>query len=367
MLAEASQPFENVLGQGTAGLVGTLAVKVVDNDGATTIGPTTANITEVAPGVYAWNAPAAPAALGSYTIIWSDDGSFDEDTNTIEELVVVASLTESLPPVPAPDDATPVAGPCASWLTGDDVVECCQLAEDTVGTFTSLLDDVAGVASQLLYEFSGRRFSGLCSRTVRPCHTDCSCGIQVLSRGHVVSPNGTWPCAGIHCGCQSLSRVLLSGYVREVTQVKIDGDVVAASGYRVDENRWLTRLDGERWPACARLDLADTEEGSFSVTYTYGVPVPLMGVEAAKELACQVFAQCSGVGECKLPRGATRVTRQGVTIERQFFRFDPQAKAWRTGLVLVDAFLNAVNPYGLRRRPAIWSPASHLQYARPVG
>jgi hypothetical protein len=32
---------------------------------------------------------------------------------------------------------------------------------------------------------------------------------------------------------------------------------------------------------------------------------------------------------------------------------------------LVDAFLSAFNPSGLKRRPVIWSPASDLRYPRP--
>ncbi len=120
------------------------------------------------------------------------------------------------------------------------------------------------------------------------------------------------------------------------------------------------------WPRCQNLDLPDTEVGTFSVTYEYGVEPPLIGLEAAKQLACQIYLGCTGSDQCQLPTGATRVTRQGVTIERQFFSRDPKTGAWRTGLPLVDLFLNTVNPGGLRRRPAVWTPDGP-RYARPVG
>lgn len=91
MLAEDSQPFETFLESGETGLTGTISVKVVDNDGGTPLGPTTANIAEVgSSGVYVWNAPAAPT-LGQYTVLWSTDGSYDADTTSAEELVVVAA------------------------------------------------------------------------------------------------------------------------------------------------------------------------------------------------------------------------------------------------------------------------------------
>lgn len=261
-------------------------------------------------------------------------------------------------------------GPCESWVDGHDVWLCCASARADVGSFTSLLDASAQTASQMLYELSGRRWAGMCSRTVRPCHSACGCGWQVLSRGHVVASD-SWSCEGRACGCRDLSRVRLSGYpVIDVTQVKIDGDVLSSSEYRVDENRWLTRLNGERWPSCARLDLADTEDGTFSVTYQYGSPPPLMGLEAAQELACQIFLQCSGTageGECQLPAGVTRITRQGITIERTFFARNPNTGAWQTGLRTVDAFLNAYNPRGLPRRAVFWGPGSRERHARKVG
>lgn len=366
MNADASLPFEAVLESGVTGLVGTIAVKVVDNDGGTSIVSTTANISELGTsGIYVWNAPAAPAAVGTYTIMWSTDGSYDPDTTTADPLVVGSAGSSALPAIPSPDDAESMLGPCTTWLTGDQVAECCS-AE--VGTMYSLLDDAADAASQVLYELSGRRWVGLCTRTVRPCHSDCGCGgFQVLSRGHIVAdPWYSWDCAGRNCGCRELSRVRLSGHVRAVSQVKIDGTVIDSSLYRLDEHRWLTRLDGERWPGCARLDLADTEDGTFSVTYSYGAQPPLMGIEAAKELACQVYKQCTGSTDCDIPAGATRITRQGITIERALFARDDKG-IWRTGLAQVDIFLNAYNPHGLKRRALFFGPGGQHRHARPVG
>lgn len=264
-------------------------------------------------------------------------------------------------------------GPCVTWVTGADVVVCCSTAADDVGTFSSLVDDAAQAASEILYELSGRRWAGLCTREgVRPCHTDCLCGWQVLSRGHLVPPApylDSWDCLGAACGCRSMSRVKLSGYVQEITEVKIDGLVVDPSVYRLDEHRWLTRVDGSRWPSCSRADLPDTEEGTFSVSYIFGREIPQMAFDAAVELACQVYAQCSGSesGDCALPKGVTRITRQGITIERGVFAFNRAAKSWQTGMPSVDFFLNAVNPHGLLRRALFFGPGSRNRYARPVG
>lgn len=344
-----------------------MQVKIIDNDGAIMLGPTALNIAEDGvSGVYIWNAPTSPAAVGQYSIIWSGDGTFTPEGGMgVDELIIVAAgQIGTVPPISPPAAGGLGVGPCSAWTTSEDAAACCA----DVGTFVTLLDDSISAASQVLWELSGRRFAGLCSDTVRPCRVGCGCGgWQVLSRGHLVMPEGHWGyCEGSPCGCHDLSRVLLSGYpVREIIEVKIDGVVIAASEYRLDEERYLTRLNGDSWPSCARLDLPDTEDGTFSVVYTYGQSPPLLGSQAAGELACQIYLACLGDSDCKLPTGATRVVRQGITVERQTFSYDVANRAWRTGLQLVDLFLNTYNPTNLRRRPAFWGPGR--RYARPVG
>jgi hypothetical protein len=275
---------------------------------------------------------------------------------------------------------------CSDWIVGSDVALCCDVEGDA--SDPSIYDDAAQQAQELLFEISGRRFNGICEQTVRPCRTQCACGWQVLSRGYVVwNPNwygyggwGSWMCDESPCGCGPLSKVPLSGYVQEVLEVKIDGVVIDPATYRVDRHRWLVRqrLDANDettpvWPGCQALDLPLDEPGTWSVTYTYGVDVPLSGQAAAAELACEIYKACAG-GECRLPSGVQRVSRQGVVIEKVPFtvwgwttgKRAGQVKGWNTGLAMVDAFLNAYNPGGLPRVPTIWSPTTPLRFPVPV-
>ena len=162
----------------------------------------------------------------------------------------------------------------------------------------------------------------------------------------------------------SFSTVKLAGSVREVSEVKIDGVVIDPSEYRVDKEKYLVRLadaDGnhQAWPGCQRLDLADTEADTFSVTYTYGQEPPLLGLEAAAELACQLAAAIGG-GECLLPAGVTKVTRQGITIELGAL------KGGIAMLPLTSLFLETYNPNGTRRRALAWSPES-VPFAQKLG
>jgi hypothetical protein len=373
IFVQQNAAYEAVYESAVTGL--TPWVMVVDNQGAVVTAASSAAVIEVfaGSGIYRANR-TSPAGTGQYTVIWSPDGTFTDQTNSSEDMIVAATDgAEPLPPLPPAGDASLTLGPCSAWTTADAVALCCS-AE--VGSDTSVFDDAVSQASELLFGLSGRRYAGSCQKTVRPCQTKAGCGTQVLSRGHIVQWGGSgwmWD-EGSSCGCSPLDRVLLSGYpVREIVQVTIDGAVVDSDTYRLDDNRWLVRMNdpdtGEAlsWPSCQNLARQATEDGTFAVTVLHGVDPPASGQLAAAQLACEIYKACAGA-DCALPQGTTRVARQGVVIERlAFSAWGLQDGIWRTGLTLVDAFLNSVNPDRLTRAPVIWSPASHLQYARKVG
>jgi len=289
-----------------------------------------------------------------------------------------------------------VDGPCQPWCDANDIWINCGSPTITTGagsneeTVCVDMTPYAQMASWLLWELSGRKHSGRCVRTVRPCG-DTPCGFQVLSRGYIVPSVdyggwgwGGWGWQWDHndgCGCVPLDRIDLAGYpVREILEVKIDGIVVPElHNWRLDKRRFLTRMadangNAQRWPSCQRLDEADTEIGTFAVTYAYGQDAPLLGQFAAAQVGCEIYRASNGE-DCQLPSGTVRVTRQGVTIDkmatlgwyRSSTRSGPSAK-WATGLALVDAFLNGINPYGLTRRPMMMAPGQRKnRFAQSVG
>lgn len=320
------------------------------------------------PGIYQW------IAIGTGGGNWTNDGTF-----TILEAGAVGG-----------DPAqSPTYGPCNSWIDGGDVAAFApELADDNMA-YT--LDDAAAVASDVMFELSGRLFPGVCTRTVRPCRTDCQCwGSMALGMGPWYWTSGfyggTWwgwqNEGGDRCGCETLSKVRLAGYpVREILEVTIDGVVLPlldADGninYRLDKHRDLIRMDAPPlaanepvtrrfWPGCQNLSLEDTESGTFSVKYTWGADVPQLGKMAACQLAREVFKAGNGQ-TCALPTKATKVVRQGVTIER-VVAFADMLRMGSSGFPLVDMFIATVNPSKARRRPAIYSPDVQ-PYARKVG
>jgi hypothetical protein len=352
------EPYEACFDSGETGAVGTVSLMVIDNDGAVFFSATTTDIVEspAGSGVYCANR-TAPDILGHYSLVWSLDGTYDPASIGIEDLFVVAA-TVTVPALPALSGDS-LSGPCSAWTTAEDVFACCSA--DDVASDPDMYNDAVDAASQLLYELSGRQFLGTCQKTVRPCNTGCGCNWQVLSRGYVVWGGDRWSCDGVACGCSPASRILLSGEpVRSIIEVKIDGVAISPDEYRLDQYRYLTRKNGGQWPSCQDITVDDTEEGSFSVEYTYGKDPPLAGQSAAAELACEIYQACdSGFeGDCVLPTGVSSITRQGITIERNAFASWGRdfGGTWRTGLPLTDLFLNAYNPTGQRRRTTFMTP-----------
>lgn len=268
-----------------------------------------------------------------------------------------------------PEPITP--GPCAPWITGEDVAVVCTAIPNSGDP--SVYDQAALAASQVLFELSGRQYAGECERTVRPCVPGCGCWpTRAWAYGAWDPWYGWWGGPGVGsanmaggrncCGC--LSEVKLAGTANQITDVLIDGVVIDPANYRLDQHKFLVYMDDadgnpQHWPACQNLARDDTEEGTFAVTYSYGKPPPEAGVLAAIELACQIATAASG-GECALPAGVTKVTRQGITVDIPMF------KSVLTRLTLVSLFLQSSNPAGLRRRAAIWSPEI-APFGRTVG
>lgn len=229
-------------------------------------------------------------------------------------------------------------GPCTDWCTTQDVVACfSDVAVD------ACLSSAVAMASEVLYELSGRQFSGWCQSTIRPCQ-NWGCfsggplGQQFLDRGHVVWSDGGWrgyddePCA---CGSW-VQKIMLPGIAQSVVSVTIGGVIVPASSYRLDPDNALLRIDGGAWPICQNMMAADDAPGSFTVIYQHGYAPNEIARRAAAQLSREFYLACAGQA-CALPSGVVEIVRQGIRITRAANLFRDGA----TGLAMVDSFLAA--------------------------
>lgn len=218
---------------------------------------------------------------------------------------------------------------------------------------------------------------GTCPITVRPCAATCGAagtwtvapvlggGFAGVLPGHsylspYVNTQGAWVngcgCgSATDCGCSALSEVILPGPVGRINEVWLDGVVLDASTYRVDNgNRLVSLVEGRPWPSCQDLMQDAHGADAFSVTYYQGSPPSDLTFWAAGLLAVEFFKACNNDKACKLPAGVRTVTRQGVTFDIQTDLFEDG----RTGIREVDALIARVNPYRLKSRPVIASPDS---------
>lgn len=249
--------------------------------------------------------------------------------------------------------AAPSTGVCAPWAVAADVTTGpCSTAEAPAGFTTPMLDAGLQVASDVLFNLTGRAWPGVCSATVRPCMDRPA--VPWTVRGAALSGCGN---SG-RCACGGLSEILLPGRpIVSITKVKIDGVVISSLRYRVDDFRYLVYLpesdsaERQGWPCSQRLDLADTEPDTWSVAYTFGSAPPYGGVMAAKALGCELALAMSPetVGMCRLPKRITSITRQGVSLAI----LDPLTlfADGLTGLPEVDLWVSSIR-VGRARRPS---------------
>lgn len=381
VVAEQNASFEasTIPGLFDTGLVGTIGVRLDDGAGGNVTPRTTTGIFESPSTATIYGIPegalTAPGTVGSYLIIW-DDGA---GTWASEDLIVVTagSSIQPLPPTPSPPIPAASSGPCSMWTTGDFVLELC--ADSAQSTDPDVFDDWIVIASDLLFRWSGRAFPGSCEHVVRPCGVGQVCagwawpltyrelGWYLQWGAYGGAWGWYWPDGKVldGCGCHHVERVRLPDFpVTSITEVTINGEVVNPDTYALREFKFLDRLDDAMWPTCQDMRRPLGEDGTWGVTYVWGEPIPASGQLAAAVLACELYKSAMG-GDCQLPKGVTALVRQGVTMSQKLFAaFGMVQGQWATGLTEVDAFLQAVNPYGLTMPNYVWSPDIE-QYPRP--
>lgn len=254
---------------------------------------------------------------------------------------------------------------CTPWITSADLVACgCPTSSDNDQVTPDIVDSALMSASEVVYMLTAQQWPGECEATVRPCTPSSGSGmvswpypyLPVMIAGDFYNFR---PGCGCHtaddCGCTPYPRVDLGrDDITGIVSVDVGADTLGPGDYRLDSGRWLIRTDGSQWPCCQNMAADLGTEGTWSVTYTYGRPVPTSLREAAARLATEMVKGCVGDDTCRIPNRATTVTREGVT----YALLDPQSFLTDklTGLWEVDLAIKAFNPDGVLRRARILSP-----------
>lgn len=267
-------------------------------------------------------------------------------------------------------------GPCSPWVDGAEVAKAPWVRDAVAkaegkGTFSAadieaMCLDSAVVASEVLYELTGRQFTGSCGPvTVRPIQNQPDGrGTAAYYQWDGVTFNYGWGDWGqLYGAWDNPPQIELRDFpINTIDEVKINGTVIPTDEYKLLEGGALVRMlptansqptETYGWPTWQRLDLPDTEDGTFAVTYHYGQIPPAAGVLACNKLAQHIVLPQLG-DSTKMPQRVTSVQRQGIssmTVDVMDI-----VKTGKTGIYEVDLFLRMSNPQQSSRQAAVWSP-----------
>jgi len=280
--------------------------------------------------------------------------------------------------------SVPRSGACAPWTDAGSVAdlprvktlghELIEKGTLTQAGFEGICAEAAAAASDVLYELSGRIFPGNCGPvTVRPVSRPTDIDTRawgatlstvgwVASQGFASAYGSFNPAVLAHYGSLEPPTIELPYAATEIVQVKIDGEIIPEDEYELRDFKSLVRIrpSGSAvpvarygWPTSQIMDLPDTEPGTFSVSYRYGVPPPASGIMAVVKLA-EVFA-LPRMGETKgYPVRVTSVARQGVSA--MVTDVMDLLQKGMLGILECDYFLMSHNPHKLARQSVVWSP-----------
>jgi hypothetical protein len=297
-------------------------------------------------------------------------GPAESLTLTVPEQTVYGRITpsvETLRPTWIIRSALP-----ASVFPCDWPVDYCSdnLPSPLDGIDGSKVQRYERMAIDYLWNWTGQKY-GTCTVALRPCRQPCADDRSTFGGPRApFTPaliGGQWynlACGscGEQCGCGFTPTIVLPDLVAEVQEVLIDGAVLSPTAYRLDNGRYLTRLDGGRWPTCQDLTAPTTAAGTWEITYTVGLAVPTGGQIAAGVLAAEFAKAACNDESCQLPQRVQRLSRQGVDIV--FDQFDDIEKG-HTGIWLIDGWIASVTKPP--RRSRVYSPdVSRRAPVRPV-
>lgn len=235
--------------------------------------------------------------------------------------------------------SAPTTGPCEPWASWD-VVEACgpsSLADVSPQQREYAVD----VASEILYNLSGRVYPGICTVTRSLC---LSCRT----------------CLPATCGCEPVNGYYvdlgIAAPVWGAWDVIAGGVTLPASAYTVHDKRYLVRTDGELWPVTGNGQTSLVDPNTFRATWAYGRRVPTGGQKAAQLFVTEIAKLCIGDKSCQIPQRVTSMTREGMTFT--ILDSMKMIEEGRTGIALIDLWLVS-DKAGRKSKPRIFAPGAN--------
>jgi hypothetical protein len=318
-------------------------------------------------GHYQYKYPVAvDADLGAWAIKWFAviDGADAED----EDGFTVLREAGSGPQIGFAAGFQHAIAACSPWSSAGDVLD---RYPDYSGD-QSVLEDACVVASDVLYELTGRRWSGRCHDKIRPTAqwrassggpTWWASGSGLGSRGSL----GFCSCnRGRETGCARIPEIKLPGAPVDPNSIVVTINGVDFTDFALHDGRYLVRTDGDGWPCCQDLTLEATEDHTFQIEYDHGANPPPGGAVASRmyayQLALSMDPAAVNAGKCLLPKRVTSITRLNTTVTV----LDPMTliKDGLVGLALVDQWVASTRIGAQRRRATVLIPGRYRSARR---
>lgn len=240
---------------------------------------------------------------------------------------------------------------CEPRILVDDVEECL-----TNGIAPDRVEEAIEIALELFDKATQYRYIGPCEATVRPCLPRSGCGCTFAPCGHenrveglgVVS-SGCCGCGSAGgCGCVASPVIRLPHVTAAVTAITVDGEDLPPTAWFMPRPGHVARSDGRPWPL-QDLSIPDGAPGSWSITYTYGRPLPLAAKHAIKSMIREIAKGLCGQA-CSLPRGMRIIVSSSGVPFPEYDRYRDQTL---TGYPLVDDWITLDRGGHTHIRPSV--------------
>lgn len=233
---------------------------------------------------------------------------------------------------------------CEPIVTVDDVLDAACACDLNEGEHGDLIESYINDASDILYVLSGGRVFGRCTRTVYPFRDVNSCGPRSLLWGGSLLGVDSW------VDWDGIDSIPLRGPGTTIIEVTIDGEVIDPATYGLLNGNKLFRRGGAVWPNSNNVALADTEVGTFSITYRFGEAPNLTKQRAGIELVCSMVK--GDKNTLSRLRGIVSANIQGVSVTMADNEVDS------LGLPEVSRFMDIYGNSG-RGIVGVWAPETN--------
>jgi hypothetical protein len=237
----------------------------------------------------------------------------------------------------------------------DTIVDALEVASETLERYTGFAIHPAGTAVE---EFVATPQATRLSPTFTPLRSI----VSIASTIPLTPVGGGTPWGS---GLGIVPDPAFPG-LYDITDVGTSTTLVDSTAWSVVGNDVLFGQPRYLWPtlgwwwrrSCSSQQWANMH---IALEYEFGSTISAGARRSVIALAHNIWLESSACEGCTLPFNTTMEVREGLTLT-----MDPTQLQGRTGIPVVDSWLNAVNPHHALRRSGVYTPSSPPPVTRSI-